>query len=52
MLVARAVGPSWWPTIPAPLYALIAGSIALLTLVGALLPARLLLRRQPTSATG
>ncbi|MGW9027617.1 FtsX-like permease family protein [Streptomyces sp. NPDC055722] len=52
MLVARAVGPSWWPTVPAPLYGLIAGSIALLTLVGALLPARLLLRRQPTSATG
>jgi putative ABC transport system permease protein len=52
ILVARAAGPSWWPTVPLPLYALIAGSIAVLTWVGALLPARLALRRRPARTRG
>ncbi|MER8012467.1 FtsX-like permease family protein [Streptomyces sp. NPDC094149] len=47
MLVSRAVGHSWWPTVSVSLAALIAGTVALLTAAGALVPARLQLIRRP-----
>ncbi|WP_051848437.1 FtsX-like permease family protein [Streptomyces sp. NRRL WC-3725] len=50
MLVARALGDSWWPVVPVPVYLLIAGTVAFLTAAGALVPARLHLLRRPRVA--
>ncbi|AWW35737.1 FtsX-like permease family protein [Streptomyces cadmiisoli] len=52
VLVSLALTGSVWPTVPPLAYLAIAGGVAALAVVAALVPARLLLRTSPVEAVG
>ncbi|MFF8670101.1 FtsX-like permease family protein [Streptomyces sp. NPDC015242] len=52
ILIALALTGAPWPTVPLPAWLTIAGSTALLTMAGAMLPTRLLLRVRPVDGIG